>query len=485
MTGAGAYRGMKVLVMGLGVHGGGLESARFFARQGAEVTITDLKTEADLAPSLEKLQAGEARSFHFILGRHNAEDFQKADMVIKNPGVPPDSSYLRMSRRIETDISIFLAHNPARITAVTGSKGKSSTASAIHWGLDQGRKRGFLKGAAYLGGNITVSPLSFLDALTGADDVVLELSSWQLGDLRGRGFKPRIAVLTAVMPDHQDRYDGMESYVADKRIIYQAQGEEDATVVWDDPWGLRFQGETRGRPLICADGPLPDGVSGGWLAGPQGPALIRLYPPAVRAGHTKGAPMAVVPGELRTPGVHQKRNCLAAALALADLGLEPARILESLEAFPGIEHRLEFFLEKQGRRFYNDSAATVPEAAAAALASFQEPLVLVTGGADKRLDFAPLAAAAERARDEGRLRGLVLLAGTGSDKLRALLDRLALPYQGPFDTADAAAAAAWNAAKPGDAAVLSPGCASFNLFKNEFDRGRQWKASVRRIACGP
>jgi UDP-N-acetylmuramoylalanine--D-glutamate ligase len=408
-------------------------------------------------------------------------DFKNADMVIKNPGVRPDSPYLQGAARIETDISLFLAASPARLIAVTGSKGKSGTASAIHRVLDLARRRGLLPGGAFLGGNITVSPLSFLDRLTPEDDVTLELSSWQLGDLGGgalspggvlspngalspgRLLKPRVAVITPIMPDHLDRYVTMEDYVADKRVIYRGQDRGDLTVAADDSWGQSFLAETPGRGMVYAETPLPLGAAGGWVEGRSGPGLTRL---------ASGETTELVPAQLLVPGYHQKKNLLAAALSLLDLGLAPEFIRESLGSFPGIEHRLEFFHEWRGVRFYNDSAATIPEAAAAALDAFDRPVALVTGGTDKNLDFGCLADAASRAK------AVVLLAGTGSDKLRSLLDKRGVPYLGPWDSVEGALGAALSVAAPGDAVVLSPGCASFGMFLNEFDRGRKWKEAV-------
>ncbi|MDR2186317.1 MAG: UDP-N-acetylmuramoyl-L-alanine--D-glutamate ligase [Treponema sp.] len=476
------YTGMRVLVMGLGLHGGGLESARYLAEQGAELTVTDLRDEKTLAPSLEKLQSLGV-PVRCVLGRHEMADFEKADMVIKNPGVSPDSPFLKAARRIETDISLFLAASPARLTAVTGSKGKSGAASAIHWGLREGRKGAAGEGKVRLGGNITVSPLSFLDSLGPGDDVVLELSSWQLGDLRGRLredgsgplLKPRAAALTAIFPDHLDRYVSMEVYVADKRVIYQGQDRGDLTAAGDDQWGRSFLEETPGRPQVYAETPLPEGVSGGWLTGAEGPGLVRLYG-AVPPGTAAGEIIELVPPRPLTPGRHQKKNLLAAALVLLDLGIRPESIRRSLETFPGIEHRLEFFREAGGVRFYNDTAATIPEAAAAAVAAFDRPPVLVAGGSDKNLDFGPLADAA------AKVKTLILLEGSGTEKFKALLDGRGLTYLGPFDNMDQAAAAAFGAARKGDTVILSPGCASFGMFLNEFDRGRRWKEAVTRLA---
>jgi UDP-N-acetylmuramoylalanine--D-glutamate ligase len=472
------FPGMKVLVMGLGLHGGGLESVLYLAGEGAEVTVTDLRDEKALASSIEKLEEGirgAAFPVRYVLGRHETGDFEKADMVIKNPGVPPDSPYLKAARRIETDISLFLAASPARILAVTGSKGKSTVSSALHRVLAEAGSAGLLQGRARLGGNIAVSPLSFLKELEEGDRVVLELSSWQLGDLKDRVslLKPRCAVITAIMRDHQDRYGSMEAYVDDKRVIYRGQDEEDATVAGDDGWGQSFLRESRGRPLVCASGPLPLSSAGGWICGKEGnggedgPGLARLW-----AGKDAGRVVEAVPEKLLTPGRHQKRNLLSAALALLDLGLPPDFVRTSLGRFTGIEHRLEFFHQARGIRFYNDSAATIPEAAAAAVYAFEKPLVLVSGGADKDLDFSPLVQAAPRAK------ALILLEGTGSAKLSALLDGAGVPYRGPFDSLDGAIKAALEAAESGDSVVLSPGCASFGMFLNEFDRGKKWKEGV-------
>ena len=529
------FAGMKVTIMGLGINGGGMESAKYLALNGAECTITDMKDEKILAPSIEELQKlpGPHPPFRFVLGRHEMEDFTKADMVIKNPAVRPDSPYLAAAHCIETDISLFLASSPARLIAVTGSKGKSITASAIHWVLSKTRENILDKsktpaqntvmppsgGMAFLGGNITVSPLSFLDQLSDTDDVVLELSSWQLGDLQlcstGKKpglIKPRSAILTSIMPDHQDRYGGMDAYVNDKRIIYQGQDKEDATIACiDDHWGLSFLAETSARCLPYSGQPFSEdnckqrpeflnregNFTGAWLDPNSGAGMISCSDGIVE----------VVPPNILVPGIHNKKNCLAAALALVDLGIPGSVIREHLESFPGIEHRLEFFREIDGIRFYNDTAATIPEAAAAAIKAFTAGstknklhVILVAGGTDKNLDFSPLVKAVESA---GTMLEIILLAGTGSEKLSALLKIACLPFYGPFENMEKAARTALELGdayyrqvppaavetcpaktagpKPGVLAVLSPGCTSFGMFTNEFDRGRKWKEAVCRL----
>jgi len=481
------YSGKKVLIMGLGLHGGGLESARYLLRHGALLTVTDLRDEKILAASIEQLEASctgmpGMPAIRYVLGRHEIDDFKNADMVIKNPGVRPDSPYLQAARYVETDIGLFLTaigKTSVRLITVTGSKGKSSVSSALHWALKEANNR------SYLGGNITVSPLSFLDELQNGDTVVLELSSWQLGDLRGRIredgsalLKPKAAILTAIMPDHLDRYGTMEAYVSDKRIIYQAQSRSDLIVAGDDNWGKSFLAESKARPLVYkSSAPLPQKVSGGWIDADSGKGFARLCNWAVETGSqpVNNEIVELVPAKPLVPGSHQKQNLLAAGLALYGLGMDPHHILKGLGSFPGVEHRLELFLEARGIAFYNDSAATIPEAAAAAVEALGSDgrLILVTGGTDKNLDFSPFARVAEKAK------AVILLAGTGSDKLLGLLG--SINCLGPFDALENAANAALELAISGDRICLSPGCASFGMFLNEFDRGRKWKETIKRI----
>jgi UDP-N-acetylmuramoylalanine--D-glutamate ligase len=472
------YSGLKVVVMGLGLHGGGLQSARFLLRRGASVTVTDLRDEKTLLPSIEQLDTAcrelGREPVRYVLGKHEIEDFKNADMVIKNPGVKPDSPFLQAAKQIETDISLFLTESPSRLFAVTGSKGKSCTASALHWILDKAKD----SGRAFLGGNITVSPLTFLDDLREGDDVVLELSSWQLGDLKGRMkadgralLKPAAAVITAIMPDHLDRYASMEEYIDDKRNIYRGQDSNDVTVAGDDSWGESFRAQTKARPLVYSRSALGEGQSGGWLDN-DGNGLARLY----KWDGVNEETVCLVPPRLLTPGDHQKLNLLSAAIAVYAYGVKAEKIRGALADFPGIEHRLELFHEAKGVRFYNDSAATIPEAAAACIdaLSAHGPLVLVTGGTDKNLDFTPFV------KKAGKAKAIILLAGSGSEKLSRLLGEAGIDYCGPFDDLEKAVLCALEKAEKGDIAALSPGCASFGMFLNEFDRGRKWKDAVLR-----
>ncbi len=449
---APSLAGLRVTVMGLGLHGGGLASALFFARRGATVTVTDLKDAAALGASLEQL-----RGARTVLGRHDEVDFAQADLVIKNPGVRPSSPFLQVARRhgvpIETDISVFLrcAGNP--ILAVTGTKGKSTTAAAIHHVLAAARP------AARLGGNITVSPLAFVDELDPAAPVVLELSSWQLGDLRGKGLlDPDVSLVTNLLPDHMNAYASMAEYVADKKVIFEGQSAAHAAVLnGDDPLQAGFAGETRARCFAFARARAAR--RGGWLEGERGIVDV--------AGERE-----VVLEQTRLDGEHNRLNLLAAAVALRIFGVDAAVICDRLAGFAGLEHRLELCREKNGVRFYNDSAATMPHATIEALRALSGPVLLIAGGTDKNIDFAPLV------EEAGRAAAVYLLQGTATEKLRALLDAAALGYRGPYASLEAVVAAAAADAQPGAAVLFSPGCASFGMFDNEFDRGRRFKAIV-------
>ena len=481
--------GLSVTVMGLGLNGGGLASARFFAENGAkEVVVTDMKTEEELAPSIAELR--QYPNVRFALGGHSIEDFRTADMVIKNPGVKLEGNpYLAAAHCIETDISIFLQLSSAPVLAVTGSKGKSSTVSALHYGLQQ------CGIPAFLGGNITVSPLTFLTDTRSDTPVVLELSSWQLGDLaQCPQLKPKIALITHIMPDHQNWYGSMERYVADKKIIYCNQDKNDYTICnYDDGWGKIFAQETEGQVFWYSAQPLPPHLVGAWIA-PDGSARIRL-----KAGDEQ----QLLPSLIAVPGAALKQNVMAASLALALYGADLQQIPAVMKNYGGIPHRLELFYETKQFKFYNDSAATIPEAAAAAVNAFDKPVILITGGTDKKLDFTALAPELKKAK------ALFLLAGTGTDKLIPLLQAAHTPYFGPFQDLPTLLEALRRECEPAlqnndiavqtdtvlrnteiapqtnytpaqEIVVFSPGATSFGMFKNEFDRGLRFKEAVRK-----
>ena len=454
---AGDFTGKKATILGLGLHGGGAASARFLASRGAQVTVTDLKSREELEASLQDLEPVNTRT---VLGRHEERDFLETDIVIKNPAVPSSSPLLALSRSraipIETDISLFLRYSDNPILAVTGSKGKSTTVSAIHHVLSAKDPH------CRLGGNITVSPLTFLDELAPKAPVILELSSWQLGDLRGKGLlKPAVSVVTILLADHMNRYPGMEEYIDDKKIIFSDQAAEDTAVFnYDDPLQKGFAEECRAQVRYFSAGPLPDGLQGAWWEGGSG--WCRL----------SGVVSKILEEPLRVLGLHNRMNLLAAGLVLRLLGLSGEETTKGLSRFGGIEHRLELFAQGRRLRFYNDSAATLPDATACALRSVPRPIHLIAGGTDKNLDFSPLA---EHLRIPARIS---LLQGSGTDRLISVLDSLAIPFGGPFGSLEEATRHAVDNAAPGSSILFSPSCTSFGMFQNEFHRGKAFKDLV-------
>lgn len=478
----------KVTVMGLGLNGGGEAAVRFFLKKGAYVTVTDMKTEEQLAATVEKLNSDNTLDHSrltYRLGEHRLEDFEMADCVIKNPGVKFEGNkYLAAARAIETDLSIFLRFTNCPIIAVTGSKGKSSTVSAIYYGLTQA---GY---TAFLGGNITVSPLTFFDEVNGDTPVVIEFSSWQLADLRGRGvLRPHIAIITKIVPDHQNWYGNMEDYVADKRLIYADQTKGDYSIFdsGDD------------EPGTGPDFHLhPDAHTWGDLFASESKATVLRY--GIKPS------WSIELGKLLVPGIHMKTNAQNAALVMHLMGVPDDRIKEILQKWPGIDHRLQYFHSwKNGAgttfEFYNDSCATVPEAAAAASQAFGKPVILMTGGTDKGLELTPLIktlTTPDTANGEIPVKDLYLLAGTATDKLLPELNKAGVKYHGPFDGLEPLLKEAKNNLEKNngfdklnnpeekenageEVFVFSPGATSFGMFQNEFDRGNKYMAEVKKI----
>lgn len=454
---AGELSGCRVTVMGLGLHGGGIETARFLCRNGASVTVTDTRPESALLASIEKL---EGLPIRYVLGRHEESDFVQADLVVKNPAVPRGVPLLSMSKRIETDISLFLKICPNPVVAITGSKGKSTTASALHHVL---RKQA---PGSRLGGNITVSPLTFVDELAPDVRVVLELSSFQLGDLNmvdaepGTSLlQPEVAVITNILPDHQNYYRSMRDYIADKKMIYREQRSGQHTVCnFDQPEGRLFAEETPAAPIFFSAGELPKGTTGGLMLDGRG-----WYQD--RSGRREILGRSDHPPTTRT-------NLLTAGVVLSLVGVPSKAIDEGLRSFPGVEHRMEYFAERNGVRFVNDSAATIPEAALAAVRGATGRVLLIAGGTDKELSFSLYPEIARIASE------LFLLAGSATDKIVPLLKREGIAFHGPFDSLAGCVEAVLEWTRPGSTVLLSPGCASFGMFQNEFDRGRQFKQLI-------
>jgi UDP-N-acetylmuramoylalanine--D-glutamate ligase len=469
-------RDKHVLVMGLGVHGGGLGVVRFLLEQGAHVTVTDLRKRDDLAATLQALQ-GEPVTY--VLGEHRMEDFRQADVVVRNPAVPRESPYLEEARvhgvPIEMEMTLFFALCPGPIVGVTGTKGKSTTTVLLgeiarqHWP------------DTVVAGNIRVSALEALPQIGPRTPVVLELSSWQLEGLGERGMAPQIAVVTNLSPDHMNRYPSWESYVEAKKLIYRAQRPADWLVlnagdpavrdfILDAPSRAAWFGlglERHRGALRTADGKVL----------PLGGGAALLEHGQVAWVGADGVLVQICPVEqLVLPGRHNRANALAAAAAASLLGVLPQEIAAGIAAFRGLPDRLEVVRVLNGVTYINDTTSTAPAATVAALEALEQPIVLIAGGADKALEFTGLAAAAA-----ARVQTILLLEGTATDKMERALREAGARVAGRFDSLPAAVEQARAMARPGDVVLLSPGCASFGMFRHEFERGERFREVVQAL----
>jgi UDP-N-acetylmuramoylalanine--D-glutamate ligase len=401
---------------------------------------------------------------HFVLGGHEERDFtpQRADLIVRNPGVPRRAPLLELARShgipVEMEMSLFFRACPAPIVGITGTKGKTTVSTLT----------GELLRSTFpdvvVAGNMGVSALEQLPRLRPESPVVIELSSWQLEALIEHGLAPRIAVLTLIAEDHLNTYDGLADYAATKRGISRHQRPGDWLIVnRDDPEAWRAAGETAATVVPFGEGDRGD--DGAWLTA-EG-LLWRWHGGETRWPRPTSSVLA---------GRHGARNALAALAAAKLTGASATAIERGLAAFQGVKDRMETIAEIDGVTFINDTTATAPIATVAALEALAQRsgrVHLLAGGAEKGLDPSPLAEAAARHQAK-----VYLFAGTATPALEsALRTRDVTPY-GPFGGMREAVAAARYQARPGDVVLLSPGCASFGLFRDEFDRGDRFREVV-------
>ncbi len=486
-------RGKRVLVMGLGVHGGGLGVAQWLLRQGAAITVTDLAPPEALVAPLAILNAAAAQigaSVAYTLGEHRAEDFTSHDLVVANPAVRPDSPWLALAHAagapVETEMTLFFRACRGPILGVTGTKGKTTTALLLGAML----REAFLD--TVVAGNMRVSALAALDSIGPATPVVLELSSFQLERLGAAGLSPRYALITNLSPDHLNWHGSIEAYAAAKRQIYWHQPADGVVALNDaddasvECFPLSDQG---GRLIRVRAGPAWSRAAGRWSRPPRQPAAtvtLRnerviwddpegvLGPPSPPEGEA-----LFTRDEVRLPGAHNLANAMMAAALARGFGVAAESLRAALRGFSGVEHRLELVRELDGVRYVNDTTATNPAAALAALETIPPPVVLIAGGADKQLEFAALGAAIAR-----RVRALVLLEGSATPRLREAVRAAASGpslIAGPYGDFARAIQTARDLAAPGDTVLLSPGCASFGMFRNEFHRGEEFRRLVDEL----
>ncbi|MEK9178783.1 MAG: UDP-N-acetylmuramoyl-L-alanine--D-glutamate ligase [Patescibacteria group bacterium] len=437
------FKNKKIAVIGEGIEGE--SSAKFLKKQGADVTILDLKQGKDYLNGLEKY-----------------------NLIVRSPGVPlsvfPSSIINAQPSKLTSQTKLFFELCPAQIIGVTGTKGKGTTSSLIYEMLKKDGKD------AYLGGNIGVPPFEFLDKLNKDSIVVLEISSFQLEDIHK---SPHIGVILLIAPEHlgkdiygtQNYHKTMEDYVSAKRNILRFQTKDDFAILNRDfPVSNESDVETEGKVYQFS---REREVSEGCFAlGNQ--IILRANGQEIPVFETK---------DLILRGEHNFENVCAAVMAAHLAGVSLKSIQNTLADFKGLEHRLEFVDQINRVEYYDDSFSTTPETAIAAIEAFEEPEVLILGGSSKNSDFQELG---QLISGKGNIKAII---GVGAEWPRIkehIKSASILMLEGAKDMHQIVAAAS-KIAVSGDVVLLSPACASFDMFKNYKDRGEQFKKEVSKL----
>ena len=434
--------------MGLGRTG--RDSARFLAQQGARVLVSDFRSAAELRSEINELSD---LAIEYQLGEAHADDLAGVDYVIPSPGVARENILLQKASAwripILSEIELAYRFSCAPIIAITGTNGKSTTTTLVGEILRAAGKK------VFIGGNLGVP---FISAVSNEWDwIVLEISSFQLEWVQQ--FRPQVAVLLNLSEDHLDRYPSFAEYCAAKERIFAAQTSSDTAILNRDDarvWEMRKR--LNSRVLSFGFAEVDTGV---FVAGDE---------VVWRDG---GAEERFLVGEVKLHGIHNLENMMAAVAATKSIGIARDVIQDTLNGFPGLEHRLELVREKDGVAYYNDSKGTNVGAAVKSLESFSGPVILLAGGVDKGGSYAPL-----QRQIEKKVRRLVLFGAAKEIIARALggLTATVLVEDLPAAVADAAAHS-----RAGDVVLLSPACSSFDQFKNYAERGRAFKALVHGL----
>ncbi len=436
---------MRLVILGAAESGVG--TAVLAQKQGYEVFVSDMGAIKDRYKSVLS-----ERGIEWEEGQHTEQRILSADEVVKSPGIPDTAPMVQkliaQDTPILSEIEFCSRYTKGRMLCITGSNGKTTTTSLIYYIMQNAGKN------VGLGGNIGRS-LALQIAEDDKDWYVVELSSFQLDNCFA--FHPHIAVLLNITPDHLDRYEyDMQHYVDSKMRIIQNQTAEDEFIYWTGDEYV--DKELRRR----ADGEhIPASTPSSRLA-VEGQPTLRPF---------DDDDFDRLSLDFTLPGKHNKRNALAAYYATKAAGVDENVIRECLKTFPGVEHRLEFVADKAGVRYINDSKATNVDACYVALDAMTRPTVLVIGGKDKGNDYSRIIPLVKE-----KCRGVVYL-GADNKKLHENFDDLGVAVADTHSMKDCVKACR-NMAKEGDVVLLSPCCASFDLFKNMEDRGEQFKEQV-------
>ena len=456
---ASELKGKKVTVVGLARSG--VAAANLLHAVGADVTVADAKEEGQLAGALARV---DRRAIRVIVGPGYESALERAQLVVISPGVPSESDILDSVRGRQVpvigELELAFRFLDAPVLAITGTNGKSTTVTLIGLLLKEQGKR------VFVGGNLG-TPLSEAALTTYRsglqrspyDYVVAEVSSFQLESIER--FRPWVAALLNITPDHLDRYPALAPYVAAKMRLFENQTSSDyALLNHDDERVLAVRTGLRAQELgFSRTGFLNEGA---YLDGDQ---LVLSF---------KGQRQSICRiSDIRIPGAHNVANAMAASMMAHVCGCPPEAMRRVLSTFPGLEHALELVRERNGVRFINDSKGTNVDATMKALESLDTPIVLIAGGKDKGGDFEKLRDVVAR-----RVKRLVLI-GEAASRIEHVLQGLK-PISHAPSFRDAVEVAA-QSAQSGEVVLLSPACASFDMFADYQDRGRQFKALVHGL----
>ncbi len=458
------WTGKHVLILGAARQG--LALARWMSKHGAHVTLSDKRSEAELEASRQSLAD---TPVGWVLGGHPLESLDGIDMLCLSGGVPLNLPIVQEAIKrdipLSNDTQVFMEAVPCKTVGITGSAGKTTTTALL------GKMAEFSMenktGRAYTGGNIGDPLINYVDEMRPQDIAILEISSFQLDQM---SISTNVAAVLNITPNHLDRHGTMEAYTAAKARLLDFQNESDIAVLGrDDPGAWNLRERVKGRLLSFGLSNLPADQSGTYVSD-------ELY--HLRDGNAYM--LLPIQNAIHLRGEHNRQNVLAAITCGHAAGLSLDAILDAIDTFHGVPHRLELVRELNGVNWYNDSMATTPERAIAAIQSFDEPIVLILGGRDKDLPWEDLSALAQkRARHIvvfGEAADLILksLERVGSDQRRSAVYRCGGLQEAVQKAAEVAEA--------GDIVLLSPGGTSFDEFIDFAERGERFRSWVQELS---
>lgn len=464
--------------MGLGLLGGGIATTKWLVKRGAKVLVTDLRSREQLKDSIKQLGVA-AKKVRFVLGEHREADFKNNDIIMVNPAVPRESKFLAIAKKrkklLVNDARIFFDSIPNPVVAVTGTRGKTTTVNWIAHFLKPKYSR-----AIAAGNSSAVALLALADNLKGKENpAVIELSSWQLELLPGSRRAPEVAVITNIYPDHLNRYKSLGDYALAKANIFKGQNKNQKLILnADNPWADFFlKQRPRAHIFFFSKKPLSKNRNG---------VFIKNRSVYFKNGRwTEKVISEKIPGEFSSRGEHNLENLLVSLLASHLMGMEWAALAKNIKTLPDILYREQIILKKKNLTVVNDSTATSPDAVIAAVKRFapQGDTILITGGTDKNLPFNAWARAIKQHLKPNQI---YFLNGSATKKMIAALGKVGcFKKEPPWIFEDLAGILLFVKAginsKKDTIVVFSPGAASFEKFKNEFDRGEKFSKYAREI----